>query len=79
MNLHERNAWNTLVQLGARTTTIGGKHAIDLRSIRIRSQRKLTQFCAAFHEVAGRSTCNRRHVDRYGHPIFVVTDDKVAP
>ena len=79
MNVHEVNAWNTLIQLGARKTTIGGKLALDLISIRIRSGQRLAQFCQAFSEVAGRSRSNRRHVDRQGRPVFVVTDDREDP
>jgi hypothetical protein len=29
--------------------------------------------------VAGRSGCNRRHVDRAGVPIYVITDDPDPP
>lgn len=74
MNTHELNAWNTLVQIGALQTEIGGKQALDLRPIRVSSQKRLCLLLRAFHEVAGHSMTVRRHVDRYGAPIFVVRD-----
>lgn len=75
MNTHERNAWCTLLYLGARKTEIGGKAALDMSDVRIRSAKNLRLFCRALVEVAGRSGKNRRHTDRYGSPIYVVTDD----
>ena len=74
MNVHEERAWKQLVDLGAEPRTLLGKQALDLRPIRITSADKLGIFCQAFHEVVGRSNANRRHVDRRGLPVFVVTD-----
>jgi hypothetical protein len=74
VNVHEECAWRRLVELGAREITLGGKHALDLRPIRITSEKSLRLFCQAFDAVVGRSNANRRHVDRSGCPIFVVTD-----
>jgi hypothetical protein len=74
MNGPETQAWTVLVSLGAKTIELGGKCALDLRPIRITSQRKLCHFCMALTEVVGRSGSNRRHVDRGGFPVFVVTD-----
>ena len=74
MNVHEERFWKQLVELGAKEITLGGKHAIDLRPIRVTSGKKLAMFCQAFNEVVGRSNANRRHVDRRGCPVYVVTD-----
>ena len=74
MNVHEERFWKKLVELGAKEITLGGKHALDLRPIRVTSEKKLALFCQAFHEVVGSSNGNRRHVDRRGCPVFVVTD-----
>lgn len=30
----------------------------------------------ALYNVAGRSGVNRKHVDRLGNPVFIVTDDQ---
>jgi hypothetical protein len=79
VNQHEYSAWRVLLELGARITQIATKHALDLRPIRITSKRKLALFCQAFNEVAGRSGTNRRHQDRTGCPIYVVTDDAAPP
>ena len=74
MNSHEERAWKRLVELGARELTIGGKHALDLSTIRVTSKNKICLFLQAALAVVGRSNANRRHVDRRGCPIFVVTD-----
>ncbi len=74
MNVHEERYWKQLVQLGAREIKLGGKHALDLRPIRVTNARKLALFCQAIVDVVGRSNANRRHVDRTGCPVFVVTD-----
>ena len=73
MNVHEERFWKLLVELGAKEIMLGGKHALDLRPIRVTSAKKLAMFCQALHEVVGRSNGNRRHVDRRGCPVFVVT------
>ena len=74
MNVHEERAWKLLVSLGARETSIGGKHALDLSPIRLTSKNKLGLFVGAVLDVVGRSNANRRHVDRRGCPVYVVTD-----
>lgn len=74
MNVHEERAWKLLVELGARETMIGGKHALDLSPIRVTNKNKLGLFVQAVLDVVGRSNANRRHVDRRGLPIYVVTD-----
>lgn len=79
MNDHERKAWIRLSLLGAKAISIGGKVAIDLTPIRITTQRNLDLFVEAIVEVVGRSGHNRRHVNRQGSPVFVVTDDAERP
>jgi hypothetical protein len=74
MNIHEENAWRLLIELGARELELGGKHALDLSPIRVTSRNKLGLFVQAVLNVAGRSGANRRHVDRRGCPVYVVTD-----
>ena len=74
MNVHEERAWKLLVDLGAKETTIGGKHALDLSPIRLTSKNKIGLFVQAVLNVVGRSNANRRHVDRRGCPVYVVTD-----
>ena len=74
MNVHEERFWKVLIELGAREVMLGRKHALDLRPIRITNARKLGLFCQAVVEVVGRSNANRRHVDRRGCPVYVVTD-----
>lgn len=74
MNVHEERAWRILVDLGARELTLGGKHALDLKPIRATSERKLRLLVQAVLGVVGNSGANRRHVDRSGCPVFVVTD-----
>jgi hypothetical protein len=73
MNHHERIAWRSLVDLGAKVTEIGGKHALDLSTIRIRSRASMVRFCTAFAEVTDRSGHNRREMGRVG--VYIVTDD----
>jgi hypothetical protein len=75
MNDHERRAWRALETLGARSIELGGKPALDVSPVRITNARALREFARAFHEVAGRSGTVRRHVDRTGAPVFVVTDE----
>jgi hypothetical protein len=74
VNVHEERAWKLLVSLGARETMLAGKHALDLSPIRLTSKNKLCLFVQAVLDVVGRSNANRRHVDRRGCPIYVVTD-----
>ena len=74
MNIHEERAWKLLVELGAREITLGGKHALDLSPIRPTTKNKLCLYTQAVLAVVGRSNANRRHVDRRGCPIYVVTD-----
>lgn len=74
MNVHEERAWKLLVELGAREIMIFGKHALDLSPIRLTSKDKLGMFVGAVIDVVGNSNGNRRHVDRRGLPIYVVTD-----
>lgn len=74
MNVHEERAWKILLELGAKEITLGGKKALSLEPIRITSKNKLGLFVQAVLDVVGRSNANRRHVDRRGCPIYVVTD-----
>ena len=74
MNVHEERSWRILVELGAREFKLGGKHALDLSPIRLKSQDKLCLYTQAVLGVVGRSNANRWHVDRRGCPIYVVTD-----
>ncbi|HSX22568.1 MAG TPA: hypothetical protein VLE97_07330 [Gaiellaceae bacterium] len=74
MNVHEERAWKLLLELGAKEITLGGKKALSLEPIRITSRNKLCLFVQAVLDVVGRSNANRRHVDRRGCPIYVVTD-----
>jgi hypothetical protein len=74
VNVHEERAWRILVDLGARELTLGGKHALDFKPIRATSERKLRLLVQAVLEVVGNSGANRRHVDRSGCPVYVVTD-----
>lgn len=74
MNVHEERAWRILIELGAKETTLAGKNALDLSPIRLTSKNKLGLFVQAVLDVVGRSNANRRHVDRRGLPIYVITD-----
>jgi len=74
VNVHEERAWKLLLELGAKEITLGGKKALSLEPIRITSKNKLGLFVQAVLDVVGRSNANRRHVDRRGLPIYVVTD-----
>ena len=74
MNVHEERAWKLLIELGAREFMLGGKHALDLKPIRATSEKKLCLLVQAVIQVVGRSNANRRHVDRRGSPVYVVTD-----
>jgi hypothetical protein len=74
MNVHEERAWRLLVELGAREWMCGGKHALDLKPIRATSAKKLRLLVQGVLQVVGNSGANRRHVDRAGIPIYVVTD-----
>jgi hypothetical protein len=74
VNVHEERAWKILVDLGAREFMLGGKHALDLSPIRATSKDKLCLLVQAVVAVVGRSNANRRHVDRRGCPVYVVTD-----
>lgn len=74
MNEHEKLAWRRLVELGGRVQMLMEDEAmLDVRPIRIRSQKAMSNFCHAFIECAGRSRSVRRHVDRRGSPVFLVT------
>ena len=77
MTLNEKNSWRTLVELGAKEIMIFDKHALDLSSIRITSKRVMIKLPGAIVGVAGigSKSSNRRHVDRIGNPIYIVTDD----
>lgn len=74
MNVYERRAWRELLALGAVESELSGQRWLDIRPIRIRSARTMSRFAWAFNEVAGRSGAVRRHVDRTGSPVFLVTD-----
>ncbi len=74
MNIHEEKAWKILVELGARELMLGGKHALDLSPIRATTKNKLCLLVQSVVAVVGRSNANRRHVDRRGCPIYIVTD-----
>jgi hypothetical protein len=74
MNVHEERAWKLLVELGAKEFMLANKHALDLSPIRATSKDKLCLLVQAVIDVVGRSGANRRHVDRRGCPIYVVTD-----
>ena len=74
MNVSEERFWRVLIELGAKETMIGGKHALDLSPIRVTNKNKLGLFIQAVVGVVGRSNANRRHVDRRGCPIYIVTD-----
>jgi hypothetical protein len=74
LNVHEERAWKLLVELGAREFILGGKQALDLSPIRATSKDKLCLLVQAVVAVVGRSGANRRHLDRRGCPIYVVTD-----
>jgi len=74
VNVHEERAWKLLLELGAKEITLGGKKALSLEPIRITNRDKLCLFVQAVLGVVGRSNANRRHVDRRGCPIYIVTD-----
>lgn len=74
MNIHEEKAWRILVELGAKEFMLFNKHALDLSPIRATSKDKLCLLVQAVVAVVGRSGANRRHLDRRGCPIYVVTD-----
>lgn len=74
MNVHEERAWKILVELGAREFMLQGKHALDLSPIRATTKNKLCLLVQAVITVVGRSNANRRHLDRRGCPIYVITD-----
>jgi hypothetical protein len=74
MNIHEEKAWRHLIHLGAQECELGGKHALNLSPIRIMRKDKLRLFVQAVLAVVGRSGANRRHVDRSGCPVYIVTD-----
>ncbi len=74
MNVHEESAWKLLIELGAREFMLTNKHALDLSPIRATTKNKICLLVGAVIDVVGRSGANRRHVDRRGCPIYVVTD-----
>jgi len=75
MNESEAAAWRALVELGARVYLDLIPPRLDVTPVRVTSARKMRQFASALVDVAGRSGANRRHVDRSGAPVYVVTDD----
>lgn len=79
MNEREGAAWKTLLYLGATHMEIGGKHALNLEPIRATTGIKTAMLIEAAIEVVGRSGANRRHVNREGRPVYVVTDDDLGP
>lgn len=77
MNSHERDAWRYLAEIGAKEIDLGGKPGLDLRTARPgRSAKERSRYLGAILNVAGRSGSVRRHVDRLGNAVFVVTDDR---
>lgn len=78
MNKSESGAWRMLIALGASPMKLFGKQAIDLRTCKRLSGRRLRRYTQAVVEVVGRSGANRRHVARDGSPMFVVTDQAEA-
>lgn len=78
MNANEKHAWRTLLELGAKSISLGGKAALDMSTIRITSKKTMRKLPGAIVGVAAlnsKTSTNRRHVDRYGYPVFIVTDD----
>lgn len=78
MNSHERSAWRVLLELGAVVAPLA-KPMLDVTPIRITSRNKMRLFASAIIDVAGRSGANRRHMDRAGCLVYVVTDDPDPP
>jgi hypothetical protein len=78
MNEHERRAWRQLINLGAKVSPLA-KPMLSIVPIRITSERKLRIFASALVEVVGRSGVNRRHMDRSGCLVYIVTDDPNPP
>lgn len=76
MNAHERSAWRRLLELGA---SLRAAPLMDLRPIRITSERKLRLFVSAVREIVSGSGANRWHVDRTGYHVFVFTEDPDFP
>lgn len=74
MNVSEERAWKLLIELGAKEIQIFDKHALDLSTIRATTKNKLCLLVQATLDVVGHSGANRRHVDRRGCPVYVVTD-----
>jgi hypothetical protein len=74
VNIHEERAWKVLIELGAREFMLFNKHALDLSPIRATTKNKLCLLVNAVIGVIGRSGANRRHMDRRGLLIYVVTD-----
>jgi len=75
MNGSEARAWRSLVELGARAYLDLSPPRLDVTPIRVTSAKKMRQFASALVEVVGRSGANRRHIDRTGAIVYVVTDD----
>ena len=78
MTVNEQHAWRALLEAGAKPIKISCKPALDLSTIRVTSKKSMIRLPAAIVGVAaiGRKSANRRHVDRWGNPIFIVTDDE---
>jgi len=74
MNMSESGAWRMLIALGASPMKLFGKQAIDLRTCKRLTGRRLRRYTQAVVDVVGRSGANRRHVTRDGSPMFIVTD-----
>lgn len=67
MNTHERAAWRRLIAF-LRTCRPAGRRGR-------KAENWWSDFIGDVTTVAGRSGANRRHVDRRGNLVFVVTDD----
>lgn len=78
MNVHEKSAWKMLVGLGARPIDLGGKPGLSVLPIRCTSARKLELFAEAFLGACGQSGAVRRHTNRAGRRVLLVTDDEWA-
>lgn len=74
LNVHERRAWDELMQFGAKLKELGGHEALDISTVRLSSAAKIGRFVRALREVDGRSGRVRFHVNRRGEPVFVVRD-----
>ncbi len=75
MTPFEQQAWDELVQLGAKQVDFAGQPSLDVSAIRIRSQRNMARFVEAFLMVVGRGKYreNSRHMDREDRRVFVIS------